>query len=121
MYCIHFRLVVRGQCLEISVHPAQKHCTVFELCIVALTRFEFHLTFENDVPCSKETIIQISVKSPDGHSQFWVVTVWERGCPWENSGEMSISFCRSSCFAMLIPERESVRNSLYSLSANLAS
>ena len=46
---------------------------VFDLCIVAFTRFEFHLSFEVDIPCSKEAVIQISVKSPDGHAQFRVV------------------------------------------------
>lgn len=65
--------MARGECLKVSVHPAQKDKTVFDLCIVALTGLELHFPLEVDIPCSKKTFIQISVKSPDGHTQFRVV------------------------------------------------
>ena len=40
---------------------------------MTLTGFKFHLPFQVDVPCSKKTVIQIGVKSSDGHTQFRVV------------------------------------------------
>lgn len=73
MYCIHFRPVVRGKSLEVGIHPALKYRTVLDLCIVALTGLEFHFPFEVDIPCGKEAVIQISVESPDGHTQFRMV------------------------------------------------
>ena len=63
----------RGECLKVSVHPALKDKTVFDLCIVALTGLELHFPLEVDIPCSKKTFIQIGIKSPDGHTQFRVV------------------------------------------------
>ena len=65
--------MVRGKRLKVSIHPSLKEGTVFDLCVMALTRFELHFAFEVDVPGGKETIIQIRVKSPDGHIQFRVV------------------------------------------------
>ena len=73
MYGIHFRKVVRGKGLEVGIHPALEYGTVFDLCSVALTGLEFHFPFEVDVPRSKEAVIQISVESPDGHTQFRMV------------------------------------------------
>lgn len=73
MYGIHFRPVVRGKGLEVGIHPALEYRTVLDLCIVAFTGPELHFPFGVDIPCSKETVIQISVKGPDGHTQFRVV------------------------------------------------
>lgn len=66
--------MVRGKGLKVSIHPSLKDSPVFDLRIVALTGFEFHLPFQVDVPCSKEAVIQIGVKSSDGHAKFRVVS-----------------------------------------------
>lgn len=73
MDSIHLSPMVRGKGLEVGIHPALEYCTVLDLRIVALTGFEFHFPFEVDIPCSKEAVIQISVKGPNGHTQFRVV------------------------------------------------
>lgn len=65
--------MVRGKRLKVSIHPSLKDGTVFDLCVMALTRFEFYLAFEVDIPCGKEALIQIGIKSPDGHIQFGMV------------------------------------------------
>lgn len=63
----------RRQCLKVSIHPSLEYSTVFDLRIVAFTGLELHFPLEVDIPCSKMTFIQISVKSPDGHTQFRMV------------------------------------------------
>lgn len=73
MDSIHLSPVVRGKGLEVGIHPAPEYRTVLDLCIVALTGFEFHFPFEVDIPCSKEAVIRISVKGPDGHTRFRMV------------------------------------------------
>lgn len=73
MYGIHLRPVAKGKGLEVGIHPALECRTVFDLCIVALTGLKLHFPFEVDIPCSKETVIQISVEGPHGHTQLRVV------------------------------------------------
>ena len=73
MDSIHLSPAARGKGLEVGIHPALEYRTVFDLCIVAFAGLELHFPFEVDIPCSKEAVIQISVKGPDGHTQFRVV------------------------------------------------
>lgn len=73
MDSIHLSPVVRGKGLEVGIRPALEYRTVLDLCIVALTGLELHFPFEVDIPRGKEAVIQISVKGPDGHTQFRVV------------------------------------------------
>lgn len=68
MYGIYFCLAVRGKGLEVGIHPTLEYSMVFNLYIVALVGVELNFSFEVDVSCSKETVIQISVKGPNGHA-----------------------------------------------------
>ena len=46
---------------------------ISDLCLMAFAGFEFHLTFQVNVPGSKKPFIQIAVKCPDRHFQLRVV------------------------------------------------
>lgn len=54
--------------MEVGIHPTLEYSMVFNLYIVALVGVELNFSFEVDVSCSKETVIQISVKGPNGHA-----------------------------------------------------
>ncbi len=73
MYGIHLRPVFKAKGEEICIHPSLKDGAVLDLCLMALSWLKFHLAFQINVPGSQDALIQIGIKSSDGHVKFRMV------------------------------------------------
>lgn len=73
MNSIHFCPMVRSVGEKVRIHSSLEDGAFFDLCLRALSGFEFYLAFQVDIPGSQDTLIQISIKRPDRHSELRMV------------------------------------------------
>jgi hypothetical protein len=73
MESIHFCLVIQTKGKKIRIQPFLKNGAAFDLCLMTLPRLELHLAVQVNLPSIQDTLIQIRIKSHDGHVDFEMV------------------------------------------------
>ena len=70
-----------------------KNRTISDLCFMALSRFEFCLSFQINISCCEESFVNVCVHRADRHIQFRVICKdWIRGLPLLNQWRYDLVF-----------------------------
>ena len=70
---VHFSKGCQFQLAEIVISSANKDGTLFDLCLMALSRLELYLPFQIDIPAAEHPHIDVGIEGPDRHIQFRMV------------------------------------------------
>lgn len=85
MHGVHFREEWKRQGLEVLVSSIDEHGAVFDLRLMAFARLELHLSFQVNVPCREQALLDVGIKRSDREPKLWVVSDnLIRGLPLRN-------------------------------------